>query len=329
MSYLVCLHPDVRRTLACLLAVAFVGSARPSVGGGADVQQPEVQANDPDRAMVFVEKTARATDLFTQHKLPEALAAFAELARDYPDLDEDKYVAIGLADCLYAMGRDEQARAAYKAVADQAVAAGHPELKQVVAVRLRDMDLAGPQISDALIAELRREAGTASGEQRMSGQMQLGRALQKRAAGLLKEAVAMFRIAGEKDGEIANSGQRAMSSQLAMLAEIQEDLASLVDRVEKTWGAVRTLGEIIDHGSPDAGITDYRAEWSTSAADARQVKIMVAWRKGESSPQITVNGRIIKLNSTQVLLLQRHSERINAIIQEALLADQAQAERPK
>ena len=340
-----------RRVLACLLVVTYVvGSAQPSVGqdvghigqnasGQPNEQQP--LADDPERLMTFVEKTAHATDLFTQQKHAEALAAFEELAKNYADLDEDHYVSLSLADCLYAMGRHDQARAAYKAIADDPSAiTSNPKLKQVVKNRLRDMELAGLRVSDALVAELRQEISSATGDQLLAAQMQLGRALQKRAAELLKEAVGLFRTVGEKDQRLANPGQRAISSQLAVLAEIQEDLASLVDRAEKTWSMVRTWREITDRSSANSGMAEYRAAWavqmaadaqSTNAqsphvqpANAQTVSVQVAWNNGQSQPEVLVNGKAVKLNSTQALILQRHAERMNAVVQEAMQADGTQ-----
>jgi tetratricopeptide (TPR) repeat protein len=283
-------------------------------------------ADATDRSMAFVEKSVEATNLYNQRKLPEALAMFQELTQKYPDLDEDGYVMMGLADCLHALGRNDEARAAY-----QSVAARHVDQKETALSRIRELEVAGVQITDALIKEL-QQAAAAAGDNQISAQLQLGRALQKRAAALLKEAVTAFRSAGEKSRDIGAAGQQTIAEQAAVLAEIHEDLASLVDRVDKTWGGMRTLGEIARSTSPDGGganIADYRAEWTTVAGGDKRSSIQVSWSKGQTAPRIVVDGRIIPVNSTQARVLQRYQERMLAVLQETIQTDQAQAERPK
>lgn len=319
------------RLAVLLLTLIVVGIVGWSTSLAADPKSdtkntPKTNGGDEaDRSMAFVEKTVQATNLFNDRKLPEALKLFQELSQKYSDLDEDGYAAMGLADCLHAMARDGEARKVY-----QAVAVKHADLKATANMRIREIDLASGDVSDALIEDLRHVAGTA-GEQRVSAQLQLGRALQKRAVALLREAVATFRRASEEDRHLAHPVQRTISNQAVLLAEIQEDLASLVNRVENTWGLARTLGEILDsgsleHTSGDADMADYQAKWRAEASTGKQASVQAAWGKGQATPRITVDGREIKLNSTQALVIQRHQQRINAIVQEASQSEQAQAD---
>jgi len=271
---------------------------------------------DNDRAMRFVERSVEATELFNQGRHAESLAVFDELLRYYSDLDEDGYVAMSYADCLSAMGRYEEARVMYESIPPS-----HPALAETVRGRLREMALAGDP-DQMLIQEL-REAVRLAGQEGYSVKVQLGRALQKRAALLLDEASTAFRAAAETTPTLAQPTRRIVAGQAEMLAEIREDLSSLIDRVEKAWAAVKRLTETGNCGgeSSDAEVRQYRAEWVTSSSP-QQVKLETTGDDG-TVIQAIINGKSVPLSRTQSLIIRRPQERINAILFEAIQADPA------
>ncbi len=276
-------------------------------------------AADPDsadRSIAFVEKSVDATELFNQQKLPEALAAFQSLLQDYGDLDEDGYVAMSLADCLHAVGRNDEARAMY-----QSVATAHPTLAEAVQHRLRELSLSG-EPDDALLNQLRTAAAGAV-EDAYSVKVQLGRALQKRAVGLLKEAIAAFREAAETEPNLAQPTRRLVGSQTEMLAEIQEDLTSLIQRMDRAWGAMSRLSDWKGMESDAAPAGLYRAEWTQTANGQPPVKFEISWDEC-GIVNVNANGRAVPLNPTQRLVIRRHQERINAILMEAMQAAPAE-----
>ncbi|HON68275.1 MAG TPA: tetratricopeptide repeat protein, partial [Phycisphaerae bacterium] len=270
-----------------------------------------------DREMAFVEKSIEATDLFNERKLPEALAAFEALLRDYGDLDEDGYASMSLADCLFGMGRLSEARAAY-----QAVMQNHPGLVKMVQHRLRELELLG-EPDENFIAELRAAVASET-ESAYTLQLQLGRALQKRAMGLLSEAMTAFRSAVATEPDLAHPTRRLVTNQIEILAEIQEDLSALLDRLERHWTPIKTLEEIAaanDESAPQ--IEGYRAEWTAGRSGSSTVHVEVTL-DDQGNVKATANHRPIRLNETQSLIIRRHQERINAILLEAMQAEPAE-----
>ncbi len=301
----------IRKSGVLLALVALSLPFSPALVGG---EGATANDNGTDRSLTFVSKSVEATNLFNKHQLPEAMAAFQDLAHNYADLDEDGYATMGLADCLHAMGRDEEARKVYLKVASE-----HPALTETVNYHLREIDIGLGEATDALIEQLRQAVAAAGDDDRSGAQLQLGRVLQKRASALLKEAVEMFRTAAEADKGLL--GQRAIANQATLLAEIQEDLASLIGHIEKTWGALRTLGDIVRDGLPDAnpdpGLTDYHAEWTMTGGDQGPLRVDMTWTGGETGVRATVNGRPVTIKPGEARLIRRHQERINAILQAA------------
>jgi tetratricopeptide (TPR) repeat protein len=268
--------------------------------------------------MTFVEKSVEATELYNEQKLADALAAFETLLREYGDLDEDGYVAMSLADCLFGMGRHEEARTMYSAVIQ-----GHPELARTAQHRLWEVDLMG-EPDENLIVELRAAAATDT-ENAYTLQLQLGRALQKRAVAMLSEAMTAFRSAVATEPDLAQPTRHLVTNQIEILAEIQEDLSALLDRLERNWGPIKTLKEIAEADCDAAPQIDaYRAEW-TAALQGQSPVHLEATLDAQGNVKATANKRPIQLNATQSLIIRRHQERINAILLEAMQAGPAEA----
>ncbi len=268
---------------------------------------------DPvERAMHFIDKTLEATELYNSNKVQEALAAFQGLAASHADLDEDGYVAIGLADCLAALERDDEARAAY-----EAAAGSHPDLATTVAQRLTELELAG-QITDDLIERLRVDAH-AQDSSRSVAAWQLGRALQKRARSLLNEAVSAFRTAADPASQVPSAG--AVLNHAAALEELTEDLASLIRQMDGKWPTARRLGMLpASRGKTKAAHTltaRNRCEWVTHVRGGRRTEFQIEQDAKTGQTRITTNGKTVKLSYTQRFLLQRHAEGISAILLEA------------
>lgn len=279
------------------------------------------EPDSPDRAMEFVEKSVQATELFNEHKFAEALTLFQDLMQTYGDLDEDGYVAMSLADCLNGLGRRDEAKAMY-----QTVVAAHENLAQVIQQRIREMALSGPP-DDVFLEELRVAALTEV-ENAYAAKVQLARALQKRAVSLLAEAVEVFRAAAETDPNLAQPSRRMVSGQAEMLAEMQEDLTALINRMDRAWNVLNALKEPNDaHETGASGVGTYRAEWD-AAQGGEPLKIETTWEEC-GDLQVTVNGKPLVLNRTQSLVIRRHQERINALILEAMKNPPANAAATK
>jgi tetratricopeptide (TPR) repeat protein len=301
-------------TILRMVAAAALGGVIIPVAGAAGSTVPDAS---PDRAMEFVERSVEATELYNQRKLPEALASFQFLLHEYGDLDEDGYVAMSLADCLHMLGRHDEARVAY-----ESVLVAHAELAEVVRSRLREVALAG-EPDDALLEELRSAAAFES-EDLYAIRVQLGRALQKRAAALLSEAMQAFRSAAATDPTVAQPTRRTTASQAEMLAELQEDLASLIERMERSWGAMKTLQELTESARDfsEQRIEGLHAAWMSVIEDREPVRLETIW-DSQGKLQATANKRSVQLSHTQSLIIRRHQERINAILLEAMRAGPA------
>lgn len=287
---------------------------------GVAVPAQAADSTDPaERSVVFIDKASQATELFNASKPQEALAVFQELLAHYPDLDEDGYVAMGAADCLAALGRDEEATAAYRSTA-----ASHPDMAATVSQRLIELELSG-EPTDATISHL-RVAAQARDASRHTAQWRLGRALQTRARGLLTEAAAAFRAAAVDDipdgpGSLERFS-RMLTSHAALLDELAGNLSDLVRRSEEISGSARSpiakRSHRSDEMASDGAVTEKsRAEWSVRTKDARRVEFQSKCDETGGEPRITANGKPVKLTKTQVLMIRRHEERINAILLDA------------
>jgi len=106
--------------------------------------------------------------------------------------------------------------------------------------RLWDMDLAGG-VDEKLLDELRQAAAGTTGDV-YAIKVQLGRALQKRALALLGEAITVLREAVDSPQSQSQPTRRLVAGQADVLAELQEDFGSLVDRLEKRWVGMKDLG---------------------------------------------------------------------------------------
>ncbi len=288
--------------IALLAALLGLGAAQAQPGAGADAVE---------RSVDFVEKSTEATELLSRNRLQEALAAFRELAARYPDLDEDGYVAMAIGDCLAGMGRDAEARDAYRAAA-----AAHPALAPSVNQRITDLELAG-EVTDALIERLRAAAASAD-KSRYSAAWQLGRALQKRAKTLLIEAAAAFRTAGEADTPVSRPDPGL--TQARALEALAAELGGLIDRLEDAWGSARRAMRLPDRGEA-AGATTGKgtAEWVVRTKDGRRIEFQMMWAAEpcDSRTQVTVNGKPLKLTDNQQSALKRHEDEIRAILLQA------------
>jgi hypothetical protein len=193
---------------------------------------------------------------------------------------------------------------------------------------LREVALTG-EPDDELLEELRIAAAGES-EDLYAVRVQLGRALQKRAAALLSEAMHAFRSATATDPAIAQPTRRRVAGQAEMLAELREDLASLIDRIDSAWAAMKTLQELTDSTGDfrEQRIEDLHAAWTSVAEDHGPVRLETLW-DGQGNVQATANKRTIQLNHTQSLIVRRHQERINAILLEAMRAGPADQDRPR
>lgn len=302
------------RLFSALLPIALITSGLlVSAAAGASKRADAA----PDRAMEFVERSVEATELYNQRKLPEALAAFQMLLQTYGDLDEDGYVATSLADCLYLLERYDEARTAY-----ESVLATHPDLETVVRPRLRELALMG-EPDDFLLDEL-RAAAAAETEHAYGIRVQLGRALQKRAAALLTESMEAFQSAVGTEPHLTQPTRRRIASHAEMLAEIQEDLRSLIERIERSWGAMKMFVELAECKEELNGqrIQGFQAAWVTGAEGLEPVRLKMSIDDG-GRVQATADKQTVPLNSTQSLIIRRHQERINAILLEAMQAESA------
>lgn len=292
--------------LAVRLMPPGVGLAM-GVGGAALFGQT---VTDPiERSIAFVEKSEEAQDLYNRQHYAEALPVFETLVKSLSDQDVDGFAALGLGDCLAALNRYDDARAAYLRFVPRT-----PAQQSAVNVRLEDLELKGT-VSEATLERL-RVAAQQTGPERSGALWRLGRALQKRAADLLAEGGQVFRAAADATGERPCTPEQ-LASQGAYLDELADDLRFLIAEVE---GYLQLPTNLNSKGEPVDGklVTE---EWQSSQvprlADGRRVRIEVRSVAPGAALQIKLDGREIKLTPAQLRLLQRHQDRMYAIILEA------------
>lgn len=293
-----------------------------AAGGGPALAQAAGGVDAVDRQFQFIDKGEEAIRLFNEGRTADALDVFRRLAASYPDLDSDGLVALSIGDCLAALDRDEEARKAY-----QNAEALYAHLAGVVRQRLIELELSG-EVSEALIDELRGDA-QAEGEQREIARWQLTRGLQKRARSLLAEAVEVYRQASP-----AVHGERWIQEYASTLEEIVQDLGSLIEQRERRWGTARKPlrledGDPCAHRTPETKREGYSAEWTVLTRDGARVEFRMVVNERDPQTQVTVNGKPVELTPVQRKLVERHQDRIDAILLEAAQAARASAEAGK
>src|SRR5207249_3043580 len=110
--------------------------------------------------------------------------------QSYLDLDTEGFATITMGDCLAAMGRIDEARAAY-----QSVPTADPKRRAALEARLAELELKAP-LSESVLDRLRAAAQQPGGAQ-FEAAWRLARALQKRALDHLTEAAQSFRNAAK------------------------------------------------------------------------------------------------------------------------------------
>ena len=307
--------PRIAAGVACLLMC------------GAAAWSQEESDDLVDRTMHFIERASEATELFNAEKLTEALAVFRELNEDGADLDEDGLVGMGVGDCLAGLGRTAEAREAYVALV-----ARNPDLTERVGERLTELELAG-EVSDELIARLRRRAGE-PGDAGQVGKWRLARARQKRARAMLAEAAETFRSLVDLGWALPPPSW--LGRYTALLEELSKDLGALIGQLETRWQSPRVetdrqkVGRLGSKKGPAGGriVTErIRTEVSVRLGDEPPVEFGVTLDKAGDRPEITADGKPVKLTDTQRLLLQYHRERMSAILLEAAGAGQEHDDR--
>lgn len=271
-------------------------------------------ARDVDRSFQFIERLAEATNLFNAGKAEEALAVYRELLSGSPDLDEDGYAAIGVGDCLAALGHHEPARTAYAAAL-----AAHPDIQSNVAGRLAELDVA--DADDNALTRLR----TAAASGKAIDLWRLGRALQRRAESLLLEAGRTFRSAATAPPAelLPKYMSKSLVGHVAVLEELTRDLSAIVARTELTWDMPQRANSLVQTTpapvatEPTFTTQRQKAEFLLETQDRRRVEVQLRGESDCDPVQVTVNGRSVELNETEMQLIQRHRDRINTILMEA------------
>jgi len=305
------MHPQYTLASRTLMVLGMFAASLPveiQAGEGVDATE---------RSMAFIDRSSRATELFNANKPAEALAIFRDLALNYADLDEDGYAALSVGDCLAALGRDDEARAAYASALST-----HPGLATDISSRLIELELAG-EVTDAMIEQL-RAAAMASQEGRHAAQWRLGRALQSRARSLLAEAAKAFRAAAGRETPFGS----LLVGQADLLEELAGDLEAAISRADAAWGTARRpfWKRQCDGDEPASGrpLTEMlRCEWVARTKDGCRIEFQVGRDGKDGQVQVTANGKPIRLTRAQQLAIQRHGERINSILLEAAMSSAA------
>jgi hypothetical protein len=260
-----------------------------------------------DRSMYFIDKAAQATDLLNAGKAQEALPILQELATSYADEDEDGYVGLTLGDCLTDLKRNDEARTAYGAVLSR-----HPDLQDRVAQKLDELDVSG-EITDDAIRRLRTEAQT---PENGSAKWRLGRALQKRAAAYLVEAIAAFRSTGEPSLPGCDKWEANAAGHAGQLEDLLADLNTLIQQIEDRWKI--KFADLEKKDKFEGIVTEQRRmEQVLRAPDGKRYEIVLRRESQDRPAQITVNGRPLELTGAQRRVLEQHQERVNAVLIQA------------
>lgn len=285
------------------------------------IASPTMAQDDPvEREFDFVDRTSQATDLYNAGRLEEALTAFRSLVQCCSDLDTDAFVALSVGDCLARLERFDEARAAY-----QAAVSAHPEKAAVVEERLGEMDANAPVTPESI--ERLRVAANQPGAGSPNAQWRLARALQKQSMNLLTEAAGAFRQVSSASEETVSFRASALRAHVAYLEEVMQDLGRLIQWTE-------AVGQI-DRGS-GLGAQPRLGNCETITAERRHLKELLRDREGrrfeveivretaDATPRFTVDGTQLALTPEERQLIQRHQERIDALILEAAARQKAQ-----
>lgn len=299
--------PAERRRLALALGT-WVLSIGPAAWG-----QPS--ADPLERSFHYVEKTSEATELFNSNRPREALAIFQELTASYSDLDEDGYAALSVGDCLAAMGEYDSARRFYTDLT-----ASRPALQAKIADRLLDVELLSGVIGEETLARLRAAAAGGPEGDVLKGRVRLGWALEKKARALLAEAVDAFRSAAQM-GWIKGDG--GFGRHALLIEEINQDLASLMAQTEALIGArAQPPQQVANDAGNAAHVETGRADFVLRTCDGRRFEWQIR-RDAGTGMELQVNGRRIELTEDEKRIIQRHEERIHAILLRSAEREQA------
>ncbi len=297
-------------------AMLAVGALVLAACGGMVRAQESGSVDDLERRFDFIDRAERATALFNENRPAEALAIFQQLAAAYPDLDDDGQVAVSIADCLAALERVDEAWAAYEAARSV-----HPELGDSVGDRLIELEL-DTDVSDALIDTLRREA-FAETPQGRTASWRLGRALQRRAAGLVNEAIQAFQFAAEAD--VPFVGHKFVQDYAGTLEGIADDLAALIEQMDRRASGLRAIGQVGSFPCGRVEIADQLmtversdVQWSGQTEQGQRFGYRIQLDDPGGEVQITVNGRPIELGAAQRRLIDHYQQRIGTILHEAV-----------
>jgi tetratricopeptide (TPR) repeat protein len=291
------------------LAIGVAAVLFPAIVGHAQYVEEEAL----ERSMTFVELSNEAAELFNEQRLEEAAAILQTLAADFGDLDDNGFVAMGLGDSLAGLGRVEEARAVYlRALAT------HPDLQASIEQRLVELDLLGP-VNASLLDRL-RAAARSGGEGANTAARQLGRALAQRARDLLAEAVETLRSI-EPESILCRDSRWLLTDQAALLDDLEQDLAFINQRLEQ-FGLFRLMrlsdADLHEKPSPpDIAMESQHVRQMLRAQDGRRIEIELSQPGEGDCLQIVINGQPVSLTDVQRRLLQRHQERINAILLDA------------
>jgi tetratricopeptide (TPR) repeat protein len=300
-----------RRALVLKRSLLIAGAAALFLANLGHAQHAEEEALE--RSMTFVELLNDATELFNEGRLEEAVSILQTLAADYADLDVHGLAVMALGDALSGLNRFEDARAAYLRALN-----AHAELREALGERLIELDLLGP-MNEGLLDYL-RAAARPDGEGGASARRQLGRALAQRARELLAEAVETLRSI-EPETVFCRGSRWLLSDQAALLEDLERDLAFINERMEQT-GLFRLLrleagGEPPGGaGEPENVIESRHLRQTLRTPGGRRVEVELT-QDGGSCLQVVVDGEPVILTDVQRRLLQRHQERMNAILLEA------------
>lgn len=270
-----------------------------------------------ERKIYFVEQVSNAVMLMGREQYEEALSILQPLHQSYADLDDDGQVAIRMGDCLVHLGREDEAWQAY-----ESVLAMNPVAAEQARRKLMELELKGG-VTDALVDHL-RQLVTRNDTVERRDRLNLGRALQKRARGLLTEAADMFEEAVSNGAYTDWPPDEVVQQQTRMLRELSEDLSSLIEWHERWWSMSKVLKES-GYGCGAfkqpllAGPTveNRSSHWVMVTEDDRRLTVDAKAGKDLDDVTIEINGRAVSLDDTQKLLIQRHWDRINTILFEA------------
>lgn len=284
------------RSICCLAAMVVLPAAL------------HVKAQDPqdvDRQFVYIDRVSEATDFYNQGKYAESLATYRMLAQKYQDLDADRFVAIGIGDCLAALGQVDEARRAYEAI--QPVG---DQQRKTLNEKIADLAMKG-RIDDGVLKRLRQQI---QGEQAYTASWRLGRALQKYAADILAEASSVFRQTAKLPGEKLVSDEQ-LTAHSAYLDDLLADLRFLIDEMEGRLSFPQDPKALSD---PRYGSARERhVKLTMELPSQKTVQLELDSDAATPCGTVKVDGRPLQLSPAQSRLLQRLMDRAAAVMIDA------------